>query len=236
MNMKRAMVIRHLAFEDLGCYAQVLADKNISVQYYDAAQDDLTQIDPASDDLLVVLGGPISVNQADIYPFLQDELALLERRLALDKPTLGICLGAQLLAKALGAKVYPAAVKEIGWSSLSLSEAGKDSALRHFAPPGRVLHWHGETVELPVGAVLLASSELCAHQAFSYGRRVLGLQFHGECTARGLESWYLGHVGEIEQTPGLSVPALRAQAALYADEAVLHGLDFFADWLVQLES
>ena len=236
MTIKHATVIRHLAFEDLGCYAQVLADKNISVQYYEAAQDDLSQIDPASDDLLIVLGGPISVNQTDIYPFLQDELALLERRLAMDKPTLGVCLGAQLMAKALGAKIYPGTEKEIGWSPLSLSEAGKNSALRHFAPPTRVLHWHGETFELPEGAVLLASSELYAHQAFAYGRRALGLQFHGECTAQGLESWYLGHVGEIEQTPGLSVLELRAQAALYAEDAARQGQRFFADWLAQLES
>jgi GMP synthase (glutamine-hydrolysing) len=236
MTIKHATVIRHLAFEDLGCYAQVLADNNISVQYYEAAQDDLSQIDPASDDLLIVLGGPISVNQTDIYPFLQDELALLKRRLAMDKPTLGVCLGAQLMAKALGAKIYPGTEKEIGWSPLSLSEAGNNSVLRHFAPPTRVLHWHGETFELPEGAVLLASSELYAHQAFAYGRRALGLQFHGECTAQGLESWYLGHVGEIEQTPGLSVPELRAQAALYAEDAARQGQRFFADWLAQLES
>jgi GMP synthase (glutamine-hydrolysing) len=236
MTIKHATVIRHLAFEDLGCYAQVLADNNISVQYYEAAQDDLSQIDPASDDLLIVLGGPISVNQTDIYPFLQDELALLKRRLAMDKPTLGVCLGAQLMAKALGATIYPGTEKEIGWSPLSLSEAGNNSALRHFAPPTRVLHWHGETFELPEGAVLLASSELYAHQAFAYGRRALALQFHGECTAQGLESWYLGHVGEIEQTPGLSVPELRAQAALYAEDAARQGQRFFADWLAQLES
>lgn len=235
MTIKRAMVIRHLAFEDLGCYAQVLADNNISVQYVEAPQDDLGQIDPASDDLLILLGGPISANQADIYPCLQDELTLLEQRLALDKPTLGVCLGAQLMAKALGAKIYPGNEKEIGWSPLSLSAAGKECALRHFAPPVRVLHWHGETFELPADAVLLASSELYRNQAFAYGKHALGLQFHGECTAQGLESWYLGHVGEIEQTPGLSVPELRAQAAIYAEDAARQGQRFFADWLNQVK-
>jgi GMP synthase (glutamine-hydrolysing) len=140
------------------------------------------------------------------------------------------------MAKALGARIHPGSDKEIGWSALSLSEAGKNSALRHFAPPARVLHWHGETFDLPEGAVLLASSDLYANQAFAYGQRTLGLQFHGECTARGLESWYLGHVGEIEQTPGLSVPELRAQAALYAEDAARQGRRFFADWLKQVKS
>lgn len=234
MTMKRAVVIRHLAFEDLGCYAQVLVNNNLPVQYFEATQDDLSQIDPASDDLLIVLGGPISANQVDIYPCLKAELSLLEQRLAMDKPTLGVCLGAQLMAKALGAKVYPGPEKEIGWSTLDLSAAGKDSALRHFAPPVRVLHWHGETFDLPADAELLASSALYANQAFAYGQRALGLQFHGECTAQGLESWYLGHVGEIEQTPGLSVPGLRDQAALYAEDAAQQGQRFFADWLQQV--
>lgn len=228
------MVIRHLAFEDLGCFAEVLAQQNFDTVVYDASQDDLTAIDPGSDDVLIILGGPISVNQGDIYPFLQDELALLEQRLPLDLPTLGICLGAQLIAHALGARVYPGAEKEIGWSPLSLSAAGKRSPLRHLNEPLRVLHWHGETFDLPGGCELLASSERYVHQAFAYGQRVLGLQFHGECTAQGLESWYLGHVAEIEQTPGLSVPALRVQGALYAAETVRQSQRFFADWLSQV--
>lgn len=234
MQLKRAIVIRHLAFEDLGCYAKVLADNDIEVHYLEAAQDDLTAIDASTDDLLIILGGPISVNQGDIFPFIEQELALLKQRLVLDKPTLGVCLGAQLLAHALGAKIYPGKEKEIGWSPLALSPAGERGALRHLAPPLRVLHWHGETFDLPAGAELLASSELYPHQAFAYGKRVLGLQFHAECTAHGLESWYLGHIGEIEQTPGLSVPALRAQAASYAAEGERQGRLFFADWLKQV--
>jgi GMP synthase (glutamine-hydrolysing) len=236
VQQKRAIVIRHLAFEDLGCYATVLAKNNIEVQYFEAAQDDLRAIDPATDDLLIVLGGPISVNQSEDFPFLKHELALLKQRLALDKPTLGICLGAQLIAGALGANVYPGAEKEIGWSPIALTPAGKRSALKHLAPPLHLLHWHGETFDLPSGTVLLAASEQYPHQAFAYGKRVLALQFHGECTAPGLESWYLGHIGEIQQTPGLSVSGLREQAALHADNAAHQGQLFFADWLAQVES
>lgn len=233
--MKRAMVIRHLAFEDLGCFAAVLEQNNIAVQYYEASQDDLSTIDPASDDLLIILGGPISVNQSDIFLFLQDEIRLLQQRLALDKPTLGICLGAQLLAKALGAEVYPGPVKEIGWAPIRLSPAGLASPLRHLAAPLAVLHWHGETFDLPAGSQLLASSEHYVNQAFVYGKHTLGLQFHGECSAQGLESWYLGHIGEIEHTPGLSVTGLRAQAALFAADTVRQSQLFFAAWLAQIK-
>lgn len=236
MQIKRAMVIRHLVFEDLGCFADVLQQQNIAVQYYEAGEDDLGEIDPASDDLLIVLGGSMGVYETDIYPFLAQEISLLEKRLLLDKPTLGICLGAQLMARALGARVYPGERKEIGWAPISLTAAGKQSVLLPLAEPVQVLHWHGDTFDLPDGAVHLASSELYAHQAFSWGKRVLALQFHGECSAQGLESWYLGHDKEIKQNGVPTVPTLRAQAALYADDAVRQGRQFFADWLTQVKS
>lgn len=228
--VKRAHVIRHLAFEDLGSFAAVLAEREIEVVYYEAAQDDLTEIDADSEDPLIILGGPISANQTEIYPFLETELKLLRKRLPLDKPTLGICLGAQLIAKALGAKIYAGAEKEIGWSELSLSTAGETSLLRHFAPPAQVLHWHGETFDLPAGCETLGSTPGYANQAFAYGERVLALQFHAECTARGLESWYLGHAAEIEQV-GVSIAELRQQAVVHAATAEIQARHLFADWL-----
>ncbi len=233
-GMNRAHVIRHLAFEDLGSFADVLVRRNIELVYYEAAQDDLTEIDPGSDDLLIILGGPISVNQTNVYPFLETELALLRKRLPLDRPTLGICLGAQLIAKALGSVVYAGAEKEIGWSELSLSATGQASVLQHFAPPAQVLHWHGETFDLPAGARQLAATPGYVNQAFAYGERVLALQFHAECTERGLENWYLGHVNEIEQS-GLSVVDLRQQAAAHAPLAATQGARFFNDWLARIQ-
>ncbi len=234
MQIKRANVIRHQVFEDLGCFAEVLQQKNIAVQYYEAGQDDISAIDPAGDDLLIVLGGAMGVYETDAYPFLTSEISLLEQRLPLDKPTLGICLGAQLMARALGARVYPGEVKEIGWAPVSLTPAGEKSALHYLAEPVHVLHWHGDTFDLPAGAVHLAASEHYVHQAFSCGQRVLGLQFHGECSAQGLESWYLGHEAEIRRNGVPTVATLRAQAALYADDAVRQGQLFFADWLAQV--
>jgi GMP synthase-like glutamine amidotransferase len=139
-------------------------------------------VDPLMPDLLVCLGGPIGAYEEAAYPFLRDELALIERRLAAARPTLGICLGAQLMARALGARIYPAPAKEIGWGEVRLSEAGQKGPLRHFAGVP-VLHWHGDTFDLPKGAELLASTVLCANQAFAFGRYALAFQFHPETTA-----------------------------------------------------
>lgn len=235
-------VIRHLAFEDLGSFSPVLQAHGYQVNYIDAADfaltpDELSQIDALSDDLLVILGGPISVNDTDMFPFLDGEINLLKRRIAADKPTLGICLGAQLIARALGAKVYPGKEKEIGWYELSLTAAGEQSALRYLdAKHCSMLHWHGETFDLPVGAALLAFSEKCLHQAFSYGRNILALQFHPEITQRAMEKWFIGHIGEIMQTDGVSVEKLRDDTRQFANQLEVQGELFFNSWFNEVTS
>ena len=178
--------------------------------------------------------GPISVNDIDEYPFIKDELEILTERLEADMPTLGICLGAQLIAKALGAKVYPGQHKEIGWAPIQLDDAGSRSALRHLAGEGVcVLHWHGETFDIPEYAEHLASSELYPNQAFSYGN-TLALQFHPEVTARALEQWYVGHTCEIHQIDGISVNKLRDDSRQFADTLQARAYTFFSEWLEQV--
>jgi GMP synthase (glutamine-hydrolysing) len=232
--VNKARVITHVAFEDLGSFDNTLAEAGFAIEYVNATTDDLDQIEPESDDLLIVLGGPISVNEGAEYPFIETELKILSRRLAADKPTLGICLGAQLMARALGAKVYPGQQKEIGWSPLQLSDAGSRSALRHFVGDGVcVLHWHGETFDIPEDAVALAASELYPNQAFSYGR-ALALQFHPEVTARGLEQWYVGHTAEIHRTDGISVNRLREDSARFADILQARAYLFLNEWLEEV--
>jgi len=202
-------VVQHLSFEDLGSFAQPLSERGHSVQVVQAGVDDVGRaIDDA--ELLVVLGGPIGVYETDRYPFLLEELAALERRLAARRPTLGICLGAQLVAKAMGADVYPGGRKEIGWSALQLSDAGVQSPLRLLAGVP-VLHWHGDTFDLPADAELLASSSLYPNQAFRVGCNILALQFHPEALTRQFECWLIGHAGELAAAK-LDVPALRAQS------------------------
>lgn len=228
---KNVSVITHVSFENLGSFEQILREAGYVINYINASSEDLTEIRPQSDDLLIILGGPISVNDVDAYPFLLAELELLSERLSANKPTLGICLGAQLIAKALGAAVYPGSVKEIGWSSIQLSDGGSRSALRHLVGEDVcVLHWHGETFDLPDDAGLLASSQGYPHQAFDYGK-TLALQFHPEVTQRGLEQWFVGHAVEIHQTAGVSVSQLRADSARYAETLQARGYRFLLEWL-----
>lgn len=205
--MPNAIAIRHVAFEDLGTLAPLLAARGYDVRYLDAGVDDLHAA--AACDLAVILGGPIGVYEQDRYPFLREETRVIETRLATGLPTLGICLGAQLMAKALGAQVYPGSRKEIGWSPLSLSETGRRSALGVLGNPSvPVLHWHGDTFDLPAGAELLASTEITQNQAFAYGRHALALQFHIEAEPAKIERWLIGHTMELT-TAGIDVAALR---------------------------
>jgi len=225
-------VIRHLAFEDLGSFTSALQAKNVEINYIDAGYDDLAQVDALSNELLVVLGGPISVNDVDMFPFLETEINLLKQRIAADKPTLGICLGAQLIAKALNAAVYPGSVKEIGWQGVKLTAAGERSALRYLGLEHcSMLHWHGETFDMPKSAVLLASTEGCANQAFSYGDNILALQFHPEVTQSGMEKWFIGHIGEILDTPGVTVAQLRQDTRQFANRLEVQGELFFNSWI-----
>ena len=229
-------VIRHLAFEDLGSFATVLMANDYQINYFEAADfelkpNELLQIDSLSDDLLIILGGPISVNDGELFAFIDAEIALLKRRIAADKPTLGICLGAQLIARALGSNIYSGKVKEIGWLGLSLTSAGELSSLRYLQSEHcSMLHWHGETFDLPDGAELLASTERYPNQAFRYGK-TLALQFHPEVNQRDMEKWFIGHIGEISQTEGVSVAQLRADTRQYANRLEVQSELFFNSWL-----
>lgn len=210
---KRAVAVRHVPFEDLGSWAGVLGAAGFRIRYLDAGRDDLSRLDPLSPDLLIVLGGPIGARDDADYPFLAVERGLLARRLAADRPTLGICLGCQLMAAALGARVYAAPGPELGWQPIRLTAPGRQSCLAALGDGVTpVLHWHGDTFDLPADATLLASTRLCPAQAFRYGRRALGLQFHAEVTPAGLEQWYIGHTLEIAAHPSLSVGMLRQAA------------------------
>jgi GMP synthase (glutamine-hydrolysing) len=214
--MRSAIAIRHVAFEDLGTLAALLERRGVALAYRDATVDDLAAADIVDCDLLVVLGGPIGAYEEEPYAFLRDELRAIETRLRAGKPVLGICLGSQLMALALGARVYPGTGKEIGWSKLTLTEAGRRSCLGPLGDGTPVLHWHGDTFDLPKGATHLASTERYRHQAFAWEHHGLALQFHVEVAAAGLERWYIGHACEIAATPGLSVPVLRAEAERWA--------------------
>jgi GMP synthase (glutamine-hydrolysing) len=224
----RVFVIRHVVFEDLGSFGPLLNRLGYTIHYIDAGYDELTDEDS---DLMIVLGGPIGANDDADYPFIRDELRLIERRLKANRPVLGICLGSQLMARALGAKVYRAKAKEIGFTPLQLTDAGRQSCLAPIADRP-VLHWHGDTFDLPDGARHLAATDICPHQAFAWGSNdaALALQFHPEVTARGLERWYIGHTGELAAV-GLSIPKLRQDAARHGAALETAAADVLTRWL-----
>lgn len=227
--MRQLIAIRHVAFEDLGAFEPFLRQAGWNIHYLDVCVDDLAALDPLRPDLLVVLGGPIGAYEDDIYPFLAQEQTILKARLAAQRPTLGLCLGAQLMARALGAEVKPGPAKEIGWAALDLTETGKASPLRHLDSP--VCHWHGDIFDLPEGAVSLARTANTPHQAFALESYALGLQFHAEVGASHLERWFIGHAAEINATPGLSVPLLRDQTAQFGGPMQRKGCAMLAEWL-----
>jgi GMP synthase (glutamine-hydrolysing) len=204
--------IQHLAFEDLGALEDVFYQLGFRVRYFEAGIDDLTKA-MQHKGLTIILGGPIGVYETDDYPFLQQEIDLLKVRLKNNLPTLGICLGAQLIAHALGAKVYAGHEKEIGWSKISLS-SDENNPLAPLTDTA-VLHWHGDTFDLPEQAELLASSEIYPNQAFSVGKNILALQFHIEVAADSLEKWLIGHTRELRKA-NINIPALRADNEAYA--------------------
>lgn len=207
--MSTALAIRHVPFEDLGSFAAVLRERGALVAYRDAALDDLGARELFDADLAIVLGGPIGAYEERAYPFLKSEITLIERRLKAGRPVLGICLGAQLMARALGSRVYKGRRKELGWSPLTLTEAGKRSPLGPLGTRTAVLHWHGDTFDLPKGAEPLAATKPYPNQAFSWGPHALALQFHIEVTSHGLERWFVGHTIEIAGTRGVTVAQLR---------------------------
>jgi GMP synthase (glutamine-hydrolysing) len=229
---KTVRVLTHVAFEDLGSFEQVLCQRGFRIDTLQLDVDALTEEAVLGADLVVVLGGPISVNDTKHFPFLVDERALIARRLSVDAPTLGICLGAQLMSVALGGAVSPMGHKEIGFAPISVhSHVALDHPLRKLGELP-VVHWHGEQFTVPEGAVALASTAPCANQAFSWKQHGLALQFHPEVTPRGLNRWLIGHVGELEAT-GIDISALRAAAATYGEGLAVRGQAFFDAWLIR---
>jgi GMP synthase (glutamine-hydrolysing) len=221
-----------VAFEDLGSFEQVLQERGFQIDTFQLGVDDLGRAYAEDPDLLLVLGGPISVNDAARFPFLAQEQAIIRARLLCDAPCIGICLGAQLMALALGAPVTPMLDKEIGWSPIQLSDVVAGNDPLQLLGDTAVLHWHGEQFAIPAGAVSLASTRACPHQAFAWKRNGLAVQFHPEVSARGLERWYIGHVAELS-AGGCDIVALRNDSRRNAEALRVRAQAFLREWLAQ---
>jgi GMP synthase (glutamine-hydrolysing) len=210
-------IIRHVAHESAGTLENVLAETGLDFHYVDVFEPASVRFDLDEAPGLVVLGGPMNVDEVERYPHLAQEVEWIKQALAAGLPTLGICLGAQLLAKALGAKVYPNPVKEIGWYRVDLTpHADRDPLFEGCGKRISIFHWHGDTFDLPLGTVRLAEGPLCRNQAFRYGRSAYGLQFHIEMTSEMIDSW-LGQstaCGELADLEYIDPQKIRDQTHL----------------------
>lgn len=163
---RTCLALRHVAFEDLGTLEPLFRDRGFRIRYIRAGAPCPSVREWLEADLCVVLGGPVGVGDTESYPYLKTELDLVRMRLESRQPLLGVCLGAQMMAHALGSRVYPGKAREIGWGTVSLTGDGRLSPLRYLEGVP-VLHWHGDTFDVPSGARLLASTEVTPHQAFA---------------------------------------------------------------------
>lgn len=227
---KTIYAIQHVAFEDLGALEDIFYQKGYRIRYVEAGIDNLNMA-LQYEGLTIILGGPIGVNDVDDYPFLKDEIDLLQTRLKSRKPTLGICLGAQLMAKALGENVYKGPKKEIGWSILNISQS--THAILSPLENTHVLHWHGDTFDLPPHTTHLASSDQYQHQAFKYGQS-LGLQFHLEVDPEHLEKWLIGHHSELKQA-NIDIQELRADNKKYALSLMIKAREVIINYMQYLK-
>lgn len=232
---KQCIVIEHLAVEHPGSIKPALEANGYVVTSVPAAsiRDFRERAEQAT--LLVVMGGPIGVYDAPEYPFLLEEIGIIRGRLLRRMPVLGICLGSQLMAAALDARVYPGtAGVELGWEPVQLTANGRQHALIHVAENNApVLHWHGDTFDLPTGATLLASTQRYPHQAFAVGNYGLALQFHVETNQAELEQWFVAFANDIRALGPETLARLRADTARFSDDLERRNMRFIGEWVAR---
>ncbi len=229
------LLIKHIEIEGPGLIEYCLRHGNIPYQILNLE----TEIHfPKLNDLthIVLLGGPMNVYEEDRYPFLREEGLFIKEAIQRGKSILGICLGAQLIAKALGAKVFKAPMKEIGWYDVSLTKIGsKDSLFSTFPNTFPVFQWHQDTFELPRGGKLIATSPSVPHQAFRYGEKVFGLQFHLEVTEEMIQEWMRTYEEELKgyQPPLFSKLKILTDTDMQIETYTRRGMKFLRDFLRQ---
>lgn len=234
--MRRLLVCQHVAHEILGILDPLLRDAGFRIRYVNFGRQPDAR--PVMDRYhgLILLGGPMNCDQLERYPHLSREVELAQAAIASGKPVLGICLGAQLLARALGARVTRNPVKEIGWYELRPTPAAANDPLFRLLPDSQqIFQWHGDTFDIPEHALHLASSPDCPKQAFRYGDNVYGLQFHLEVDQAMIERWLHAPVNqrELGSLPGGGDPAARimAQTGRHIGPSIRLGRQLFGEYL-----
>jgi GMP synthase (glutamine-hydrolysing) len=226
--VKRAVVLTHEEFEGPARIADAIARVGYEIDLRALHRGNALPFDLERDELLIVMGGPMGVGDLarPEYSFLQREVDLLRQRVEDDAPVLGICLGAQLLAHAAGAAVRPmmtadgrSRLYEVGWGSVRFHGEADDGLLEGIASEAVMLHWHGDTFDLPAGARLFASSGVCRNQGFQLGRRLFGLQFHCEASAEDIEAFLREDAEFVAKAHGEGgVDRVRRETAHHIDE------------------
>jgi len=228
-----AVVLRHSDDIHLGNLEQVLVAHGYTVSYVDTLGGaDVRGIDPTAADLLVVLGGDMGAYETESFPILADEVELLTRRLAARRPVFGVCLGAQLMASALGSPVYRGPTNEIGFRLVQPTDAGQASPLRHVSGIP-MMQWHSDTFDLPAGTTRLAGSAAYGNEAFGIDEWALAVQFHPEVTAAMHEAWLTTSEAEV-RAEGLDPAALRQERARHSDAMQEASNAMFSEWLSAL--
>lgn len=231
--MKKVLIIQQVAHEGPGSIDDAVSDSDIEVDLVLAYAGQSIPKTLDDDQGLIVMGGPMGVCDDDRYPFLKDEIRLIEVALSSDTPVLGICLGAQLLARAAGARVYSGTEKEIGWYPLSFNDNAQQDRLFQGLPTSvNVFQWHGDTFDVPEGGVNLASSALFPNQLIRVGENAYGLQFHLEVTVEMITQWLSVNSEELEELKGVIDPGeIRAKTSTAMPELKSMGQSVFSRFL-----
>lgn len=228
----KAVFFEHMVSAGPGCLLRILQEQGFDCEIVKTSYADISAFDAMAPDLLIVLGGAIGVYQCDEYPFLHDEMRIIRARVEAGMPYLGICLGAQLLAQAMGGHVYKGGQGgEIGWQDISLNDAGRKSPVRHFADV-KVMQWHNDTFDLPPAATLFAHSDKY-NQVFSCGDHALGFQCHIEITPEGIADWLVQDVGTLEKHEGMRA-AFRRETPQYNPLMTTATERFMKEWLANM--
>jgi GMP synthase-like glutamine amidotransferase len=184
------LIIKHIDIEGPGTLGDFLKGQGEAFRIVELGAGGRLPADPKAYKAVVVLGGPMNVDEEDKFPFLRPENVFIQKAIKAETPFLGICLGSQLLAKAAGAKVVRSPVKEIGWYHIQLTAEGKkDPLFDGFRENDPIYHWHGDMFHIPSNGQLLAQAQGCPHQAIKVGRKAYGLQFHVEVTDKSIKEW-----------------------------------------------
>ena len=231
--MKSGLIIRHVPVEGIAGFREPVEAAGYRLERIDVADPVFATLDLREPDLVIMMGGPMSVYEHERYPWIACQKRRLVARLELDRPTLGVCFGAQLLAAALGGEVFRGPHKEVGFGTVAIRDTADPTPLRHLAGQP-VLHWHGDTFTLPEGTELLASSERYENQAFRRGRNVLALQFHAEMGLDQRFQVWTEQWPEDIAAGGSTPEQLRADHEAHGAQAVAAGRAMIAEWLAGL--